>query len=101
VAAATPSPRDQFAANLRRDRRLAGLSVDRLAYLTERTPEEIEQLERGEFGPSLAGPDLATGIRLSAVLEVSLARLTDGIESPLVKPPAAGVEAATNGRGAT
>lgn len=100
MAATPPTPRDQFAANLRRDRRLAGLSVDRLAYLTELAPEEIEQLERGEFGPSLAGPDLATGVRLSAVLGVSLARLTDGIESPLVKPPAAEAKAATSGRGA-
>ena len=72
-----------------------GLSRDRLAYLTEMTREEIDLLEWGE-----AEPTLAKGIRLSAALEVPLARLSDGIESPFVKLPAAGVEAATNGRGA-
>ncbi|MGH2973936.1 MAG: helix-turn-helix domain-containing protein [Solirubrobacterales bacterium] len=78
----TQAVRDKFSENLRRVRTKRGLSQEDLARLTEMHRTEISTLERGRREPRLG-----TLIRLSAVLEVPLSELFEGIEWAAFKPP--------------
>jgi transcriptional regulator with XRE-family HTH domain len=67
-------PSQQFAHNLRRLRRAAGLSQEQLGFEAQIHRTEIGFLERGD-----RDPQLKTLVRLARGLDVSLADLLDEI----------------------
>lgn len=74
---------DQFAANLKRCRRLADLSQEAAALRASLHRTEISQLERG-----LHVPRIDTLVKLMAALEVSADDLLAGIEwMPMASTP--------------
>ena len=68
-------PTAQFAENLRRLRRTAGLTQQALSDRTQMESAEISRLERGG-----RDPQLRTLVRIARGLDVTLAELLDGIE---------------------
>jgi len=66
---------DRFRSNLRRCRRLSGLSQEELSLLASIHRTEVSLLERGERVPRVD-----TLVKLSASLEVTPNDLLDGIE---------------------
>jgi transcriptional regulator with XRE-family HTH domain len=68
------SPEEQFARNLRRQRKAAKLSQEQLAKRTGLHPTEISRLER-----AVREPRLGTMLRLAKGLDVSLGKLVSGI----------------------
>jgi transcriptional regulator with XRE-family HTH domain len=72
----------QFGRNLQRYRRRAGLSQERLGYLTVLHRTEISLLERGRREPRLG-----TIVRLASALEVSLNMLLEGTGWTVERPP--------------
>lgn len=69
-----PSPRERFAANLRRARRRAGISQEELGALCDLHRTEISLLERAGREPRLA-----TIVKLSGALGTTPAKLCAGI----------------------
>lgn len=67
-------PSEQFAENLRRLRRAAGLSQEQLGFEAKIHRTEIGFLERGD-----RDPQLKTLVRLARGLDVPLSDLIDGI----------------------
>jgi transcriptional regulator with XRE-family HTH domain len=67
-------PRERFAANLRSERKRAGLSQEALGHACDLHPTEISRLER-----AVRDPRLATIVRLARALEVAPAQLLAGI----------------------
>jgi transcriptional regulator with XRE-family HTH domain len=67
-------PRERFGANLRRTRRIAGLSQEELSRRCGLHRSEISVLERGG-----SAPRLGTIIRLAGPLGVGVGRLFAGI----------------------
>jgi transcriptional regulator with XRE-family HTH domain len=65
---------ERFAANLRRLRKEAGLSQEKLSALTGLHPTEISRLER-----AVREPRLGTMVRLARGLKVELESLVAGI----------------------
>lgn len=68
------TPEEQFAANLRRQRKAAGLSQEQLADRTGLHPTEISRLER-----ATREPRLGTIARVARGLGVGAERLVKGI----------------------
>jgi transcriptional regulator with XRE-family HTH domain len=68
------SPEEQFARNLRRQRRSTGLSQEQLAERAGLHPTEISRLER-----AVREPRLGTMLRLAEGLGVGVERLVRGI----------------------
>jgi transcriptional regulator with XRE-family HTH domain len=72
----------QFGLNLRRYRRRAGLSQERVGYLAVLNRSEISLLERGRREPRLG-----TVVKLASALEVSLNMLLEGTGWTVERPP--------------
>jgi transcriptional regulator with XRE-family HTH domain len=68
------TPEEQFAANLRHQRKAAGLSQEQLASRSGMHPTEISRLER-----ATREPRLGTITRLAKALGVGAGTLLDGI----------------------
>ncbi|MGH2960343.1 MAG: helix-turn-helix domain-containing protein [Solirubrobacterales bacterium] len=68
-------PREQFAANLRKERQAAGLSQEALGDLVDLHRTEISLLERAQRDPRLA-----TIVRLSRGLEIPATQLLHGVK---------------------
>lgn len=66
---------ERFAANLRRERKRAGISQEQLAFLAGLHRTAISQLER-----ALRVPRIDTLIKLATVLQISPVALLEGIE---------------------
>jgi transcriptional regulator with XRE-family HTH domain len=75
----------RFGTNLERQRRRAGLSQARLAYLAVLDRSEISLLERGPREPRLG-----TVVKLAGALEVSLNMLFEGTGWTIERPPTDG-----------
>ena len=69
-----PEPKEQFAANLRLQRRQAGMSQETLGFRAGLHRTEISLLERGGRDPRLS-----TIVRIARALGVSPATLLDAI----------------------
>jgi transcriptional regulator with XRE-family HTH domain len=67
-------PRDQFAANLRAERKRVGITQEALGFRCDLNVSEVSRLER-----SKRDPRLATIVRLAGALGVPPAKLLDGI----------------------
>jgi transcriptional regulator with XRE-family HTH domain len=63
-----------FAANMKRHRKLAGLSQEELGFMASVHHTEISVLER-----SLRVPKISTAVRIANSLEVSMDELLEGI----------------------
>ena len=70
----TPTARETFAANLRRERKRLQLSQEALGFRCDLSASEISRLERAR-----RDPQLATIAKLGNALGVPPARLLDGI----------------------
>jgi transcriptional regulator with XRE-family HTH domain len=70
----TPSARETFAANLRRERKRLDLSQEALGFRCDLNMSEISRLERFRRDPRLD-----TIVRLGNALGIPPARLLDGI----------------------
>ena len=68
------SPEEQFARNLRRRRKAAGLSQQQLADRTGLHPTEISRLER-----AVREPRLGTMLRLARGLDIGIEKLVTDI----------------------
>jgi transcriptional regulator with XRE-family HTH domain len=68
------TPEEQFAANLRRQRKAAGLSQEQLASRSGLHPTEISRLER-----ATREPRLGTIARLARALDIGAETLLEGI----------------------
>lgn len=68
-------PREQFAANLRKERQLAGLSQEALGDLVDLHRTEISLLERAQRDPRLA-----TIVRLARGLKIPATQLMNGVK---------------------
>lgn len=68
------TPKERFAANLRRARQAAGLSQEELGYRCDLHRTEVSLLERAGREPRLA-----TIVKLAAVLETSPDELCAGV----------------------
>jgi transcriptional regulator with XRE-family HTH domain len=66
--------REQFAANLRAERKRLKLSQEALGYCCDLNMSEISRLERSQRDPRLA-----TIVKLAKALGIPPARLLDGI----------------------
>ena len=69
------TPKERFAANLRRQRLANGLSQEQLAEKTGLHPSEVSRLER-----AVREPRLGTIAKLAHALGVSAAKLVAGIK---------------------
>jgi len=69
------SPRQQFAANLKRLRQDAGLSQEALADAAGFHPTEVSRLER-----AVRDPRLSTIVRLARALGITAPALLDGVQ---------------------
>lgn len=67
-------PRQQFAANLRRERKRAGLTQEALGYACKLHPTEVSRLER-----AARDPRLGTIVRLARALKIPPSKLLDGV----------------------
>jgi transcriptional regulator with XRE-family HTH domain len=67
--------REQFATNLRAERQRLGLTQEALGARCDIDMSEVSRLER-----SMRDPLLGTIVKLAKALEVSPARLLDGIQ---------------------
>ena len=67
-------PRARFAANLRMHRTRAGLSQERLGFVSKLHRTEISLLERGERDPRLS-----TVVRIARALDVPPSALLDDV----------------------
>jgi transcriptional regulator with XRE-family HTH domain len=66
--------RDQFAANVRAERKRLELSQEALGYLCDLNMSEISRLERAQRDPRLA-----TIVKLARALQIPPAQLLEGI----------------------
>jgi len=67
-------PREQFAANLRAERKRLKLSQEALGYRCDLNMSEVSRLKRSRHDPRLA-----TIVKLAKALEIPPAKLLDGI----------------------
>ncbi|HEY7932391.1 MAG TPA: helix-turn-helix transcriptional regulator [Solirubrobacteraceae bacterium] len=70
----TPSARETFAHNLRRERKRLELSQEALGFLCDLNMSEISRLER-----STRDPRLATIVKLARALKIPPSQLLDDI----------------------
>ena len=68
-------PRERFARNLKRRRLDKNLSQEALGHLADLHLTEVSRLERGG-----RDPQLATIVKLSRALRISVADLLDGVK---------------------